>query len=102
MAERGEDAATQASDMPAWLTGRTSGSDTVAISPDDSNLVALFYALDTQWNHHPLAGVRMGINYMAVGPTAELMGITMTPGLMCDLRSMEAEALRAFARKARR
>ncbi len=102
MAERGEDAATQASDLPQWLSGRAVATEQVSIVPEDRSLVALFFALDTQWHHHPLAGVRMGINYAAITPTAEIMGISMTPAMLFDLRIMESAALSAFARKARR
>ena len=100
MAQRGEDVATRNAQMPAWLTGGHHREDErIQVGRNDSDLVALFYALDTQWNIHPLAGVRTGINYTAIQPTAQLLGITMTPAMMPDLRKMESEALAAFARR---
>lgn len=101
-AERGDDVATQASALPDWLTGTSRADGEIAISPNDSPLVALFYALDTQWLLHPMAGVRTGINYAAIAPTASLMGIDMTPSMMVDLRAMELAALSALSRKAGR
>jgi hypothetical protein len=62
-------------------------------------VVALFAALGTQWNWHPVAGVRLGIRYEAVAPTAAGMGLTLTPAMFTDLRIMEAEAMTALAEK---
>lgn len=61
--------------------------------------VALFVALGTQWNWHPVAGVRLGIRYEAVAPAAAAMELKLTPAIFTDLRIMEAEAIAASAAK---
>jgi hypothetical protein len=71
--------------------------DPVLVWPDMRAAVTVFFALGTQWRVGP-AGI-MGLEYQAIRPTAELMGVDFTPGDMVDLRSMEAEALAALRRK---
>ncbi|KQM23123.1 hypothetical protein ASE73_02550 [Sphingomonas sp. Leaf24] len=67
------------------------------IGPDETDAVALFHALSSQWRVHPMGG-RMGFEYAAIGPTAALMGIEMTAATFADLRVMEGAALAAFPR----
>lgn len=69
---------------------------------EDADAVNLFLALDTQWRRHPMTGQRLGIDYAAIGATAQLYEIAMTPDLMADIRMMEAAALGAFAECDRR
>ena len=69
---------------------------------EDADPVNLFFALDTQWRLHAMSGLRIGIDYTAVMPTAQLFGITMTAALMADLRMMEAAALIEMAARERR
>lgn len=71
------------------------------IHPDDVPAVALFFALDTQWRRHPFSGARIGIDYAAVRPTADLAGIDVTPDTLPALRIMETAALGALAEAAR-
>lgn len=54
-------------------------------------------ALSSQWRIHAIAGVRTGLEYAAIAPTAAMMGITMTPALFDDIRVMEGAAMAAFA-----
>lgn len=60
--------------------------------------MALFLALDTQWRFHPMLGVRLGIDYSAIGPTAAAAGLPFTPGMFHDLRVMEAAAIAVLAK----
>lgn len=64
----------------------------------DADAASLFLALDTQWRRHAMTGQRIGIDYAAVAPTAQLFGITMSPDLMSDIRMMEAAALGEFVK----
>ncbi|HEU4958962.1 MAG TPA: DUF1799 domain-containing protein [Sphingomonas sp.] len=73
--------------------------DTPEIGPDELDAVDLFHALASQWRMHPMAGVRLGIDYAAVPATAAMLGLTMTPELFADLRVMEGAALAAFPRR---
>lgn len=75
--------------------------DEAEIATCDAELVSLFFALETQWRWHPMAGVRQGIDYQAVRPTADLLGVEMTPRIMADIRMMEIAALEEFARAAK-
>lgn len=70
----------------------------IEVAPDEEEAVALFTALDTQWRFHPLAGVRTGLDYAAIGPTASMLGLTLSPGLFTDIRIMEGAAMRALAK----
>ena len=67
------------------------------IGPDELDVVGLFQGLASQWRVHPMGG-RIGFDYAAIGPTAALMGIEMTPAVFADLRLMEGAALAAFPR----
>lgn len=68
---------------------------------DEGRAAALFLALGTQWNFAPSGavqgtggfGVRVGLKYEVIEPTARLLGIATDAQLMVDLRAMEAEAL---------
>lgn len=42
-------------------------------------------------------GVRVGLKYEVIAPTAALLGLTVDRQVMLDLRAMEAEALAADA-----
>lgn len=64
---------------------------------EDAPVVTLFFALDTQWRRHAMSGMRIGIDYTAIRPTAELYEIALTPETMADIRMMEAAALAQFA-----
>lgn len=63
----------------------------------DAAVVTLFFALDTQWRRHAMSGQRIGLDYAAIRPTAELYQIETTPDMMADIRMMEAAALAQFA-----
>ena len=68
------------------------------IGPEEWDAVRLFFSLGTQWIVHPMTGVRLGLNYGVVPPTADMADIAMTPQLFDDLRVMEGAALAAFPR----
>ncbi len=71
--------------------------DAIEIAAEDADAVRLFLALSTQWRFHPMVGARLGIDYGAIRPTAEAMGLAMTPALFADLQTMEGAALAALA-----
>lgn len=98
---REDDAASQAMILPDWMEKRADA-QIVEIAEEDAQLVALFLALRTQWRWHPMIGQRLGIEYAAIAPTAQLLGIALTPAMMTDLREMENAALDEFARGAKR
>lgn len=94
-ADRADDALTQA----AALQDHEAAADAseLELSPDETGPVGLFLALASQWRIHPAAGVRMGIDYAAIPPTAAMMEVPMTPSLFNDIRAMESAALEAMA-----
>jgi hypothetical protein len=61
----------------------------------------LFLALSTQWRTAGLAGALTGLDYGAIRPTADLLGLALTPAHFTDLRLIEAGALKASAERAR-
>lgn len=58
----------------------------------------LFYALSSQWRVHPMTGTRLGIDYGAIAPTAQLLGLCVDADRFRDLQLMEGAALAAMAR----
>lgn len=56
----------------------------------------LFLALSTQWRLAGMSGVRVGIDYSAVEPTARLIGVALDREVFLDLRAMELEALQTL------
>jgi len=91
------DALTAAAALPDWVERPATADRPIEIGPDEVDAVALFTALGTQWIWHPTVGVRLGIRYEAVAPTAEGLGLKMTPALFADLLIMEAAAIEAAA-----
>lgn len=76
--------------------------DKIRIWPDMVDSVALFFALATQWiwASGGMAGAwRVGINYQAIEPTAQLSGLSVTPTVFEDIRTLEQEALSVWNRK---
>lgn len=71
--------------------------DTAELGPDELAPVRLFFTLISHWRVHPATGVRLGLDYAAVQPTAAMLGLTMSPDLFDDLRVMEGAALTAWA-----
>lgn len=79
---------------------RRAATEPVEIAQGDEDVVSLFFSLGTQWRTHPMSGMRTGIDYAAIAPTAALMGIAMSPEMMIDLRSMEMAAIEVYAARA--
>ncbi|MDQ1229271.1 hypothetical protein QE379_000697 [Sphingomonas sp. SORGH_AS 879] len=59
-------------------------------------MVTLFMALTSQWRFHAMGG-RLGLDYAAVRPTADMLSIAVSPDLFLDLQMMERAALTALA-----
>lgn len=70
----------------------------IEIWPDMAPGVLTFFALDTQWLRGPM-GEALGVNYMAIKPTADLLGLTADQQAFHDIRILENEALRAMRAK---
>ena len=68
---------------------------------DEGRAAALFLALGTQWKWTGM-GMRVGLDYAAIEPTARLIGVELGTQVMFDLQAMEAEALTAFGEAAAR
>jgi hypothetical protein len=72
---------------------------------DEGRAAALFLVLDTQWNWTSTGvvqgnggfGVRTGLKYEVIAPTALALGVTVDRRVMLDLRELEAAALKAFS-----
>jgi hypothetical protein len=72
---------------------------------DEGRAVALFFALDTQWNWTNTGmingnggtAVRTGLRYGSIAPAAAALGIAVDARVFLDLRVLEAEALKTMA-----
>lgn len=62
----------------------------------------LFLAMGTQWRTAGMAGVRVGLDYSQIEPTARLCGIAIEPRvpLFLHLRELEAESLKSWSEQA--
>lgn len=93
---------TQNAALPArFQTGAQPADSEVEIHRGDVSIVALFLALRTQWHRHPMTGQRLGLDYSAVRPMADLASIDVTPATLPALQAMEEAALLTFAEAAR-
>lgn len=77
-------------------------SDEVQLLESEVESATLFLALGTQWRVHPMMGVRLGLDYQAIGAAAAMLAITISPAIFHDLRMMESAAVAETARKAAR
>ena len=85
--------------IEARRAGRKPASEELEIGPDEADAVRLFFSLGSQWSVHATTGVRLGLDYARIPPTAAMMDITMTPGLFDDIGVMERAALAAWGAK---
>ncbi|HEX7820634.1 MAG TPA: DUF1799 domain-containing protein [Sphingobium sp.] len=92
---------TQSAIMPQWMQERLSGTvaapGEIELAPDEAIAFSLFVKLGTQWQRHAMTGARLGIDYAAIRPTAEMMEIAMSRALFDDIGIMESAALNEFA-----
>lgn len=84
-----------------FLRGAAHDAAAAEIHPDDAPTVALFFALSTQWRRHAFTGQRMGLDYAAIKPTADLAGLETSPATLPAIRAMEDAALQAWAETSR-
>lgn len=64
--------------------------------------VGLFMGMETQWRWTGagMAGAfRTGIDYSALSVVASAIGVELTPRILADIRILEGEAVRQWARK---
>lgn len=64
--------------------------------------IGLFFAMGTQWRYATagLGGaLRTGLDYAALDATARLSGVTMTPRVFDDIRTLERSALEVWSHK---
>jgi hypothetical protein len=62
--------------------------------PENWDAFRLFCGLNTQWNHVGLAGVRVGLRYEAIEPTARMMGIDVSAAVFAGLQIAEIEMIK--------
>lgn len=74
--------------------------DGTDVWPDNWLAVQAFAALSTQWRLGP-GGQLVGLDYGAIPPTLELLGIERAewPDVFAGLRVMEAEAIKEVAKR---
>jgi hypothetical protein len=92
-----DDALTQKSELPHR---ERADEEDLELVEDEAKPAGLFFALDTQWRRHPISGSRLGLDYLAIPPTAAMLEIPMSPQLLTDLRDMELAALNVLAARA--
>ena len=93
---------TAQSTFPDWMERRIEDETRqIELSEEEGQSFALFAALDTQWHRHAMTGLRLGIDYAQIEPTARMLSIDMSSQRFLDIRVMEAAALAEFARRAR-
>lgn len=68
------------------------------VMPANWPAVETFCCLSTQWRY-VAGGIPVGLDYLAVEPTARMLGYPATREMLEALRIMESEALEVFARK---
>lgn len=90
------DPLTQAAEGELALRGQIAVNE-IELPVEDEPTVKLFYSLSTQWKVDAWSGRRTGIDYSQIRPTAENLGITMSPDRFLDIQRMEAAALNVFA-----
>lgn len=75
--------------------------DELFVWPDMLPAVSLFFGLQTQWRWVGGMGgvVRTGIDYSALAPVAQSLGVEVTAELLDDLRTLEAAAIEQWGRK---
>ena len=71
------------------------------LGEDEASAVRLFLAMALQWRFHGFSGQRLGLEYAAVRPTADGLGMVVTPPMFADLRTMESAAMAVFAESRR-
>jgi hypothetical protein len=62
--------------------------------------VELFARSATQWRHAGMGGAPVGLDYAGVRQVAELTGVELTQELFGEIQTLEASAVREFARRA--
>lgn len=67
--------------------------EAMEIWPDMAPGVLTFLAMQTQW-HRGTAGELLGLNYIALRPTADLLCLVLDTQAFHDVRTMEDETLR--------
>lgn len=76
--------------------------EAIEVHADNWETVQLFDALHTQWRTAGMAGVRVGLDYGAVAPTAQAMGIELSTQRFQEIRLMEASALKQIGENRRK
>lgn len=88
--------------MPKWMENRVALDEAqIELSRDEGDSLAVFLAMDTQWQRHAMTGLRLGLDYSQIEPTARMLGIEMSAQRFLDLRAMEDAALAQFAKAAK-
>ena len=99
---KADDPMTAETIFPKWMEDRVARQEELLeLSQDEGDSLAVFLAMDTQWQRHAMTGLRLGLDYARIEPTARMLKIEMTPRRFLDLRIMEDGALAQFAKAAK-
>lgn len=74
----------------------------VEVWPDMQGAVSVFFGMSTQWRWTGagMAGAfRTGLDYAALSAVAGAVGVSVTPDVLADLRTMEGAAIEQWGRK---
>jgi len=88
--------------MQALRDRQTRDDTVIEVHQDNWEVVRLFAALNTQWRRAGLGAHPTGLDYTAIRPTAEGLGIELDPARFQEIRLMEAGAMMQMAENRRR
>ncbi|TXG83257.1 MAG: hypothetical protein E6R12_08640 [Sphingomonadales bacterium] len=74
----------------------------IQLTPADRRAWDIFVAVSGQWRWHPTANLRTGLDYQAVHVVAQMMETPINADLFRRIQWIEAGALEAYLRDARR
>lgn len=81
---------------------RQADRELIEVHADNWDTVRVFEALGTQWRFAGLQGMRVGLDYQAIEPTARLLGVEITERRFAELRLMEQVAMRELGKQMKR
>ena len=73
---------------------------TIEVHDDNAATVQLFDALLSQWRFAGMQGIRVGLDYTAIEPTARMLDVELGPMRFQELRLMESVARQEIALQA--
>ena len=85
MRDAAADRPAEPQDFPVWA--------------DNWSTLRLFLAVQTQWRHAGMAGVRTGLDYAAIDVALGARGEAWTPELLDGIQAMEAAVIEEDAKR---